>query len=172
MRILSEVCKISGFFKSFPTVPNKSPHPQYLGLDPPPKMTQLSSCPSQVPKSLTKTCILYSSEIQMTVDRTWREFVCGWPKDRLRGDTGNPLICDGMQYGVTSHSYQIMHPNEKITDEVRFLMIKNYKWWITSVITKTSNQLAGIGIKSHKCGLITVIVTLLLPVVFRLYILL
>lgn len=109
----------------------------------------------------------YSSEIQTTIDQTWHEFICGLSENRLKDDTGNPLICNGMQYGVISHAYQITHPNANITEQMRFLTVKNYKLWITNVVTEIKHQeVEGKGVKNHRCGLAMVIIVVLLSNMF------
>ncbi|VVC29189.1 Peptidase S1, PA clan,Serine proteases, trypsin domain [Cinara cedri] len=78
------------------------------------------------------------SEIQNTVNRTWREFVCSVPGYGPHGETGDPLICDGLQYAITSHWYAASNGTEDAADpETRFLVIDQYKKWIDDVAAET-----------------------------------
>lgn len=80
----------------------------------------------------------------MIVNKTWREFICGTSKNRFNrlhqtvnqfSDLGDPLICDGLQYGITSHSYRTRRAGNKTdVDQVRFLDVSNYRQWIDEVM--------------------------------------
>lgn len=82
----------------------------------------------------------YSSDIQNTIGETWQDFICGMLEDRAENDTGNPLICDGIQYGITSHSYRMMRATKRGAEQVRFLVVNNYKRWIDDVVAATSDS--------------------------------
>lgn len=110
----------------------------------------------------------FSLEVQTFIEMTRREFICGLYENRLQEDTGNPLICNGMQYGVISHGYKIEHPNANINEQMRFLAVKNYKRWIVHVVTKNKSEIAaGKRVKNNHWGLITAIIVLLLSDLFR-----
>ncbi|XP_050060097.1 uncharacterized protein LOC126551256 isoform X2 [Aphis gossypii] len=85
----------------------------------------------------------FDSEIQTTVNKTWREFICGMPNQELRNDTGDPLICNGFQYGIISHAYRTkMQASEtgSIDHQVRFLIVDYHREWIYGVIA-ADNQI-------------------------------
>lgn len=81
-------------------------------------------------------------EIQKAIRMTWREFSCGVIIYNLTGYGGDPLICDGIQYGITSHAFPINKTN--VTDlsemQVRYLVVNNYGKWIDQVITFSSRS--------------------------------
>lgn len=111
-----------------------------------------------------------SVEIQNTVNRTWREFICGIPKFRLNRDTGDPLICDGLQYGITSHSYQMARTTEKgTTDQVRFLVVNNYRKWINDVVAAAHPLESRSGNNSRLCTHVLSVLFLFLQIMFRSY---
>ncbi|CAH1737322.1 unnamed protein product [Aphis gossypii] len=79
----------------------------------------------------------FDSEIQTTVNKTWREFICGVSNQELRNDRGYPLICNGFQYGIISHAYRTkMQASEtgSIDYQVRFLIVDYHRKWIYGVI--------------------------------------
>ncbi|XP_060843057.1 uncharacterized protein LOC132923217 [Rhopalosiphum padi] len=79
----------------------------------------------------------FDSEIQTTVSKTWREFICGMPNQRLGNDIGDPLICDGLQYGMISHTYPTKMQATKtgsVNHQVRFLIVDYHRQWINNVI--------------------------------------
>lgn len=99
----------------------------------------------------------------MAVNHTWHEFICGIPKNRIPDDTGDPLICHGLQYGIISHSYRMMKATEKGTDQVRFLLVKNYKQWIDDVIAESGSVV----LRNYLNSTLAIIVLLLLKALFR-----
>lgn len=116
----------------------------------------------------TLSCSIYnrrapvycSSEIQSTVNSTWREFICGMPNRRLRNDTGDPLICDGLQYGIISHSYRTgtRAAETGSTDQVRFLVIDYHRGWIDDVIAADDRLCTSDGSPHTSAGLAVVVV--------------
>jgi len=105
-----------------------------------------------------------SPEVQKTVDRTWREFVCGMLRNRTaRRDAGDPLICDGLQHGITSHSYR----TTRATDQVRFLYVKNYRRWIDDVAAGPSDDTSGGRTRSRGALVVVLLLLLLLPPLLR-----
>lgn len=111
--------------------------------------------------------IVYSIGIQNTINRTWQEFICGIPKFRLNHDTGDPLICDGLQYGITSHSYQLAKTTDKgTTEQVRFLVVNNYREWINDVVSAVHPLESRSGNKSRLCVPALVVLPLLLQIMF------
>lgn len=85
-----------------------------------------------------------SPEVQSAVADTWREFICGMPDGggrQLADDgAGGPLICDGLQYGVASHSYRTKRAARAggADQQVRYLVVNNYKQWIEDVLAATA----------------------------------
>lgn len=85
-----------------------------------------------------------SPEVQSAVAGTWREFICGMPdggggRPLADDGAGGPLICDGLQYGVASHSYRTKRAARTggADQQVRYLVVNNYKQWIEDVQAAT-----------------------------------
>lgn len=97
-----------------------------------------------------------SAEIQNTVNRTWRQFVCGAPGNRRGGDIGDPLICDGLQYGITSHWYRAENDTGAVSSDpqVRFLVVNQYKRWIDDVAAETRRFAAGRAFRNRPRSLV------------------
>lgn len=114
-------------------------------------------------------CTPNSLEIQTTVNNTWHEFICGTINHEFRNDTGDPLICDGFQYGIVSHTYRTVELASKTesADQVRFLVINNHRRWINHVIMANNQLGTGHGRAANASpGLAFVLV--LMTVVFQL----
>jgi len=62
---------------------------------------------------------------------------------QFRNDTGDPLICDGFQQGIISHTYRTSKQatETESAEQVRFLAIDHHRGWIDQVIT-AHNQLS------------------------------
>jgi len=56
---------------------------------------------------------------------------------QFENDTGDPLICDGFQQGIISHTYQTAKQSTETEsfDQVRFLAIDLHRGWIDHVMT-------------------------------------
>lgn len=60
------------------------------------------------------------------------------------GDSGGPLICNGLQYGIASHGYNFRDPLNTVYTEMcgnpniqtRHLFVYAYRDWILSTLLK------------------------------------
>ncbi|XP_025203126.1 uncharacterized protein LOC112600174 [Melanaphis sacchari] len=109
-------------------------------------------------------------ETQTIVSKTWREFICGMPNQLLRNDTGDPLICDGLQYGIISHTYRTKIQASKTgsIDQVRFLIVNYHKEWIDNVIVADNRFGTNDGCPHTFSGFAINLVLLLLIIIFQL----
>lgn len=114
-------------------------------------------------------CTPFSSEVQTAVSKTWREFTCGTLNRLFLNDTGDPLICDGFQYGIISHTYQTSMPaaETESADQVRFVIVDHHREWIDHVIM-TDNQLSYSDGRRNAASRRLVVILVVMTVVFRL----
>lgn len=108
-------------------------------------------------------------EIQTTISKTWREFICGMLNQQFRNDTGDPLICDGFQQGIISHTYRTAKQATKTgsAEQVRFLAIDHHRGWIDQVIT-ANNQLGTGDGRPNAPPRLAVFILVMMTVVFQL----
>eukprot|EP00102_Acyrthosiphon_pisum_P020458 XP_016657668.1 PREDICTED: uncharacterized protein LOC100575281 isoform X2 [Acyrthosiphon pisum] len=108
------------------------------------------------------------SDIQTAISKTWREFTCGKFNYRFLNDTGDPLICDGFQYGIISHTYRTseLATEAGSVDQVRFVVVDHHREWIHHVITADNQLGSGDGRRNASSGLVVTLVVM--TVVFQL----
>lgn len=76
---------------------------------------------------------------------TWNEFLCSKPDRRMTcsGDSGGPMICNGSQYGISSHMYNIDRTSTPICGDpnvqTRHLFVYVYQDWIRENIKYLSD---------------------------------
>lgn len=92
----------------------------------------------------------YSKFINNIVERTWTEFLCAVPDNRMAciGDSGGALECQGFLFGITSHGYnyypKMSHFKTKCGDsrvQTRYLFVYNYQKWINNILDETSSAI-------------------------------
>ncbi|XP_050528209.1 uncharacterized protein LOC126898310 [Daktulosphaira vitifoliae] len=78
---------------------------------------------------------------QETYLRNWDAYFCAQFDDKnfLNEEIGDPLICNGLQYGIASHHWLI--PSGKdIKKEFHYMRVNNFKQWIDEVTMPLSSS--------------------------------
>lgn len=57
------------------------------------------------------------------------------PENPFYGETGDPVVCDGILCGITSHSYETQPRRHRAgAEQMRYLVIDKYGKWINDVV--------------------------------------
>lgn len=107
---------------------------------------------------------------------TWPAFLCSRPDTHMicPGDSGGPLICNGLQYGIASHGYYFKDPYTTKIDvmcgnpdvQTRHLFVYAYKDWILSILANNIGTTIILHQNIYMCLAIVQIYTLLLYMVY------
>ncbi|XP_025192749.1 chymase-like, partial [Melanaphis sacchari] len=77
-----------------------------------------------------KTCEGYDS---VKIIDTWQQYICEIPSSKHKtyeGDSGGPMICNGLQYGVCSFSINFKGEDMQTV----YMFIDYYRKWINDII--------------------------------------